>query len=256
MTTSPRSLPSAGRAVWPSPQPIRWLILAALTVSLLPPGVTAQAATTAPATAPGAAPAAGAASPAAVTTEPWALLDELRQHLVADGALLADFTQDFLPAGFTSGERETGRLALALPACLRWDYEIPYAKSFLLCGELLYFWNQGESSGRRMRVDPENEPGLDLLLLSVTELRQRYRASAVAGAAGGTEVVLAPVGDVGVIAAASLEIDPTARRVLALGWTDREGNRTRFSFSGFRTLAEKNRFTPPVELTWEDEGAP
>jgi hypothetical protein len=200
--------------------------------------------------------ASGPPTSAAAPTDPWAALEALRQNLVTDGALLADFTQDYVPAGFSSGERETGRLALALPSCLRWDYEIPYAKSFLLCGELLYFWNQGEASGRRLRVDPENEPGLDLLLLSVPELRQRYRATLHAGPDDGRSVTLEPIGDLGMIARATLTLDAGLRRVTALAWQDRAGNQTQFRFTGFGPLAEKNRFTPPAELSWEDEGAP
>jgi outer membrane lipoprotein-sorting protein len=203
--------------------------------------------------------AAPAAAPPAADDQAWALLDEVRQHLVTDGATVADFTQDFVPTGFNSGDRESGRLSLALPSCLRWDYEIPYAKSFLLCGQVLYFWNQGEGSGRRAKVDPQNEPGLDLLLLSVGELRQRYRATAKSLADGAAEIVLEPAagggrtGATGAIANATLRLDAGRRRVVGLTWDDVEGNRTRFEFSGFRAPGPSSVFTPPSDVTWEDD---
>jgi len=62
--------------------------------------------------------------------------------------------------------------------CLRWDYTAPYPKSFLICGGVLHAWNEEDKTGRRYRVDRKKEPGLDLRLLGVDELRERYLAGA------------------------------------------------------------------------------
>ena len=107
----------------------------------------------------------------------WSLIEGVRASLAADGRLQADFTQTYTPAGFSAGESESGRLALALPDCLRWDYIGPEGKSFLLCGRDAYSWNAGDTEGRHQKVESRDEPGLDLLLLPLDHLRQRYSTS-------------------------------------------------------------------------------
>src|SRR5689334_8834025 len=96
-------------------------------------------------------------------TDPWAVLKTVRQSLVEAGPTGANFVQTFTAAGFSSGDQESGRLALQLPDCMRWDYTNPFPKSFLLCGGTVHAWNEGDQTGRRYRVDRKNEPGLDLL---------------------------------------------------------------------------------------------
>ena len=81
--------------------------------------------------------------------DPWATLQGVRTSLVEAGPTGAAFVQTYVPAGFTSGEQESGTLALALPDCLRWDYQKPYPKSFLLCGGIAHSWNPEDKSGRR-----------------------------------------------------------------------------------------------------------
>lgn len=214
--------------------------------------------------------------------DPWALLDAARHQAVEAGPTVADFTQDFLPAGFSSGDRETGRLSLALPSCLRWDYELPYAKSFLLCGEVLYFWNVGESDGRRVEVNARNEPGLDLLLAAVEDLARRYRANSRRLDDGTVEIDLEPLAPppadatgaaapagpaVGSIARATLRLAPDGpatgerksppTRIIGLTWNDVEGNRTRFEFSSYRHLpagaSRATLFTPPIDVHFPKE---
>lgn len=185
---------------------------------------------------------------------PWRLLDDVRRDLAAAGAVAADFVQDYVPAGFTSGEREAGRLALRLPDCLRWDYESPYPKSYLLCGDRFYGWNPEDGTGQRATVEGREEPGLDLLLLPVAELRERYRATA-RGVEGGEElleILLEPPVEGGPLADARLLLDRRALRLLELAYRDREGNETRFRISGYRPLGATDAFEPPRGITWRD----
>src|SRR3954471_2172584 len=85
---------------------------------------------------------AGAGRAAAQEVDPWAALKTVRQSLVDAGPTGASFVQTYIPSGFSSGEKESGKLALALPDCLRWDYTAPYPKSFLICGGVLHAWNE------------------------------------------------------------------------------------------------------------------
>ena len=193
-----------------------------------------------------------AALPAAAQdTSPWQTLDALRSALIAAGPTRADFTQTYIPAGFSSGETERGTMALALPECLRWDYEEPYAKSYLLCGERAHYWNADDAAGRRYAVDREEEPGLDLLMLSLDTLRGRYTATQEAAGDGTLRVTLVPVDGAGTLAEASLLV-ADGRRLSGVTYRDREGNLTRFAIGDARPLEADGVFEPPAGIRWHD----
>lgn len=185
-------------------------------------------------------------------SDPWSLLDGVRDSLVESGPTGATFTQTYIPAGFSSGEKEAGRLALALPDCLRWDYAEPYPKSFLLCGGVAHSWNPQDKSGRRYRVDRKNEPGLDLLLLGVDDLKGRYQATSRAVDGGRIEIALSPKGKVAELSDATFTIDPQAQRIVQIAYHDREGNLTRFEIGGYQGLPRQGQFSPPSGISWED----
>jgi outer membrane lipoprotein carrier protein LolA len=181
----------------------------------------------------------------------------VRQSLVDSGPTGATFTQTYVPAGFSSGDSESGRLALALPDCLRWDYQDPYPKGFLLCGSVAHSWNPQDKTGRRYRIDRKNEPGLDLLLLGVEDLKNRYRASAHGVDGGRIAVDLAPLAAAKgrqseELTDASFIVDPASRRLVEVSYHDREGNLTRFVIKDYKGLPRQGQFSPPTGIRWED----
>jgi outer membrane lipoprotein-sorting protein len=195
-----------------------------------------------------------AALPAlAQDADPWMTLKSVRQSLVDAGPTGASFVQTFTAAGFSAGDQESGRLALSLPDCMRWDYTNPFPKSFLLCGGTVHAWNEGDQTGHRYRVDRKNEPGLDLLLLGVDELKSRYQATARTVQDGKVEIALVPKKkDVATLTDATLTVDPGSHRVVAVGYHDREGNLTRFEITGYQDLSRQGQFSPPGTLRWVD----
>ena len=192
------------------------------------------------------------AARAAAADDPWSLLAAARQRIEADGAQLWTFRQTYLPTGFDRGEEETGRVALDLPRCVRWDYDDPYPKSFLLCGEQLWSWNPGEPVGHLYDLD-QSQPGLDLLLLAVDDLKGRYTAT-VQSAGGSSRVSLTPKqGATNALRDAAILLDGD-RRVRELTYRDAEGNRTTFKFSGRQDAGARASFEPPAGVRWEREG--
>lgn len=181
---------------------------------------------------------------------PWALLEDLREGLVEAGATTAKFEQVFLPAGFDAGDTERGHLSLRLPGCLRWNYTEPETKHFLLCGDEVWFWNDLDPAGRHYRIDPENEPGLDLLLVDVDQLRERYVAESEKREDGTWEIRLATPAEAPQPFRATLVVDPVARRVVELRYTDAEGNRTRFEIGEYQELEHEALFKPPADMEW------
>lgn len=186
------------------------------------------------------------------TPDPWTSLDRVRGRMSAAGALRADFVQTYLPAGFTAGDAESGRVALALPDCLRWDYLEPYPKSFLICGARAHSWVEGEPRGQRTTIAARHEMGLDLLLLPLAELRGRYRATAQTSSLGGLEIALEPLDPASPLVAVQLAFDAGEERLISLEYRDREGNVTSFRFTGYRPLDDPEAFAPPPGLDWQE----
>lgn len=181
--------------------------------------------------------------------EPWGLLERVRDELTRSPRQ-ADFVQSYIPAGFSSGEQEEGRIFIALPDCVRWDYQSPYAKSFLLCEETVWTWNEGETSGRRQQLVADEQQGLDLLRLSVEALRGRYRASLETSVGGELEVLLSSLTPNDALRDASFLIDADSNLLIGLSYHDLEGNLTRFEISGYGPLGEGTVFAPPAEIEW------
>jgi len=191
-------------------------------------------------------------APPVPAIDPWQALTELRLHLAASGALAAGFHQSYLPAGFATGDEESGRVSLALPDCLRWDYSEPYPKSYLLCGSRLHTWVVGEPQGERLHIEARDEAGLDLLLLPVEQLKGRYTATAHPASGGAIAVELVPTAPDSRLARAELLFDPASQRPTALSYHDRDGNLSTFRFDAFELLDDDTLFTPPNTLIWKE----
>ena len=197
--------------------------------------------------------------------EAWRTLAAVRDSLVEAGATRASFTQTYIPAGFSTGDQESGTLPIHLPASLRTNYPEPYPKSFLLGGETAHLWNPEDGTGRRYSVDREREPGLDLVLLGIEELKQRYRVESEDDGEGRRTVRLAPseepvrtgAGPTGsgevVIREATLVVDPETERLVALSYRDDEGNVTRFEIGDYRAIEAQGVFSPPADIEWTEE---
>ena len=183
----------------------------------------------------------------------WQSLIGLRQKMEDASPLAADFEQTFVATGFSSGDAESGRIFLDLPECIRWDYEGDLPKSFLLCGHVAHTWNEGEPSGRRQLLGAAEKPGLELLRLEIGELRLKYRARMSEHAAGEISIDLVPIRQSGAISEildATLQISADRSELVFLAYHDRDGNLTRFVFTGYEPLESRQKFSPPKEMEW------
>jgi outer membrane lipoprotein-sorting protein len=192
------------------------------------------------------------ADPAKNDDSAWQSIETFRKNLSQRSPFTASFVQTYLPEGFSTGEKESGRMALHLPDCLRWDYGEPYPKSFILCGDVIHYWNGGDTEGHVEEIEAKREPGLDLLLVPVDELQRRYTASSKRTAQG-VAVTLRPTEPSEFVVEATLEIDAKLDRLRVLRYVDPEGNRTEFVLSDFQSGVKTGTFNPPKDVKWLDE---
>ena len=195
----------------------------------------------------------GAATAPATGSSPWEVLAELRAGLVKAGPITARFEQTYIPAGFASGDVAKGHFSLWLPDCLRWSYVEPQVKSFLICKREAWAWNEEEEGGRHYQIEPEKEPGLDLLLLDLPSLKDRYSAEGRQLEGGLYEILLTVGKELKKGVTARFRIDRAAQRVLALEYRDEDGNTSRFAISEYQTLGHTALFQPPQDIQWKVE---
>lgn len=194
------------------------------------------------------------ASPAALADDsPWQLLGDLRTSLEESGPVTGKFRQTYVPAGFDDGDTESGHLSIWLPRCLRWNYEEPENKSFLLCEDEVWSWTSMEPGGSHYLIEPEEEVGLDLLLVDVDSLRERYVAESERRPDGTYTIALALPPSAESAFSAQIHFDPVAKRVVGLETVDEEGNRTLFEVSDYETLSHTALFQPPKDIQWTEE---
>ena len=184
---------------------------------------------------------------------PWVLLENLRDDMQSSGPMTSRFVQTYIPAGFEDGDTESGHLSMWLPDCLRWSYEEPQHKNFLVCEGEVYYWSEEEPGGRRFTIEPQEEPGMDLLLVPVSTLRQRYVAESEKQRDGTYVIALAtPPSEDGSFSA-KIQLDRDKKRVTRLEYTDGEGNLTRFLISEYLALNHTALFKPPSDIEWTEE---
>lgn len=196
--------------------------------------------------------AAVAPGPTLAEDDSWDALRAIRQALVADSPIIAEFEQTYVPAGFSSGERENGQLMLGLPTCLRWDYAQPYPRSYLLCEQTVWAWSPDEPVGDRLTDVSRDEAGLDFLLLSVDRLSERYTAESSTVADDLVQLTLTPHSPNGAFTEAWITLDPASGRPTEIAYRDREGNETRFVLTLFRPLENEALLSPPDGIDWID----
>lgn len=189
-----------------------------------------------------------APAPGEDQTEAWEALIATR-NVLAHAPRAIPFEQTFVPAGFSTGDRETGVASFDLPDCVRWDYLDPDPRSYLLCGETVLAWNEGEDSGRRLRLRGGESGAFELWLSPIEELKDSYRAKL---ARDGTSVRIQPLDEAEFVSAEIL-VDDESGLPLRFEYRDLEGSVTSFLFGQPELLdADDRRFElPPLE--WIDE---
>ncbi len=194
-----------------------------------------------------------AAPPAPAVDDPWQVVDDFRRALDGSGPLSAGFVQTFVPFGFApeDGETERGSLAIDLPGCLRWDYDPPFEKAFLLCGRTVHHWNPGETVGQRYDLSERPAPGLDFFLLTTSDLRDRYEAELDTAEGNRLRLVLRPLEPSEDVALVQVVIDED-QRLRELTYHDAQRSENRFVVGDYRSGAPPGRFEPPAGIDWEE----
>ena len=189
---------------------------------------------------------------------------EIDRAAAAMAGTEAQFTQRFTPKGFRTSQVESGSVVFGSLPMMRWTYARPETKVFVFDGQKSWFYVPAEKQVTISELDDQKRSELPFLMIGDPAARERHfvmreTSSGVPAArwphfamreASGLAVVvsLQPRSTTAMIRNITLTVAADTHLIQRVEYTDREGNRTTFDFSGYQrreAAAELFHFTPP-----------
>ncbi len=174
----------------------------------------------------------------AAALDPAAVLSSVRKAYTASPSFTARFVQTYVPAGFAPASPEAGRVTMAAPDRIRFDYDGKEGKLFTFDGTDARQYVAADRQLIVRTLTPDEKQRLPLLFFESPEaLLRRFTASAAPGENGVTIVTLTPLSG-GEPAKLELAVAPSGE-VTQLAVTDLAGNRTTFTFTGLAAAGRR-----------------
>jgi outer membrane lipoprotein carrier protein len=174
---------------------------------------------------------------------------ELDRAAAALAGTEAQFTQRFTPKGFKNSQSDSGSVVFGTLPMMRWSYSKPEQKVFVFDGNKSWFYLPAEKQVTVTTIDEQRRSELPFLIIG--DPASRDRNFVVRETTRGANVIatLQPRSASALIRNVTITIAAATHAVESVSYSDRDGNETTFSFSGFTRRAvtpEFFRFTPPA----------
>lgn len=174
---------------------------------------------------------------------------EIDSAVKAMNGVEAGFTHSFTPKGFKKAQIEKGSIVFGQLPMMRWSYQTPEQKTFVFDGTRSWFYVPADKQVTVADIDDRRRAELPFLVLG--DARERDKQFFVREQRGRGSIVttLQPRNTASVIRAVSVKSNPSNHVIQSIEYSDRDGNRTLFSFSGYhpaRVTADTFRFAAPA----------
>ncbi len=162
--------------------------------------------------------------------------------------------------GMGTDRTESGTLLLRKPGRMRWSYDAPAGKVFLLDGKNAISYTPGDAQANRLAAKELDDLRSPLrFLLGRTELDKELEHLTITPAESGYTLAGTPKGMEERVRSISLTVDATGA-IHALRLEEADGARTTFTFTDIRENVPAPDsafvFTPPPGVTVVDGAAP
>jgi outer membrane lipoprotein carrier protein len=190
----------------------------------------AAAAPKAPAAAPPA-PTAAAAKPAKMDPAVQQLVERMQAFYEKTGDFRSAFRQDYSYKTFKRKQTSTGVVTFKKPGMMRWEYEKPAPKTFVLAKEKIYAHDPAAQSLTVAKMDTSQLSASVTFLFGKGRLADEFAITRGSCAdCKGTLLVLNPLKPETRFRQVRLEVDPTTARVLKSTVVDPDGSENAISF--------------------------
>jgi outer membrane lipoprotein carrier protein len=170
-------------------------------------------------------------SPAARGADtPQQLADRVDQYYNHLRSLKTTFTETF--DGMGIHRKESGTLLLRKPGKMRWDYDHPSGKVFILDGRYAWFYTPGDAQAERVAASQMDDLRSPLrFLLGHTQLQKELDGLTLTSTADGLELSGVPKGMKNRVAKIALGVSENGE-IHSMRITETDGAETSFRFSG------------------------
>ena len=189
---------------------------------------------------------------------PETILTKVDEHYNHLKTLRTRYVETYSGMGMT--RTESGTLTLKKPGRMRWAYDTPTGKVFILDGKFAWSYAPGDAQAVRMAESKLDDLRSPLrFLLGHTQLRKELSGISVAAEGGGFRISGAPKGLEQRVRFLSLLVDSVGR-IEQMALTEVDGTTTAFQFSdqheNVQTTAEEFIFSAPTGVGIIDGVAP
>ncbi|HEX6177889.1 MAG TPA: outer membrane lipoprotein chaperone LolA [Thermoanaerobaculia bacterium] len=161
----------------------------------------------------------------------------------------AAFVHRFTPKGFKTSQVERGSVIFGKLPMMRWSYTAPEQKVFVFDGTRSWFYVPADRQVTVAELDDRRKSELPFLLIGDPAAREKQFVVREQRRSGKIVTTLQPRGTSAAIRTVSITTNASSNLIESLDYTDRDGNRTVFEFSGYhpaRTAADTFRFATPA----------
>ena len=174
---------------------------------------------------------------------------ELDRAAAAMSGMEASFTHRFTARGFKTSQVESGSVIFGTLPRMRWSYTAPERKLFVFDGTSSWFYVPSDKQVTLGRVSDARKRELPFLLLGDPAARDKYFSVKQQTRRGAVVTTLNPRDPKALVKSVTVTINPSTHLIQRIEYTDREGNRTSFDFSGYHrraASADTFRFDVPA----------
>ena len=161
----------------------------------------------------------------------------------------ASFTHRFTAKGFKTSQSESGSVVFGDLPRMRWTYTSPEQKTFVFDGTSSWFYVPADKQVTTGRVTEARKRELPFLLIGDPVARDRAFVVKQQNRGGKIVTTLQPRDKSSIMRGVTVTIAPATNLIESIQYTDRDGNSTSFSFSGYHKRAagaDTFRFAAPA----------
>jgi outer membrane lipoprotein carrier protein len=205
---------------------------------------------------------AGVAAPAArppMAPDVRGLVDRMQAFYEKTDDFTARFKQEYTYKAFKRTQVSTGTVVFKKPGLMRWEYEKPSSKTFVLAGEKVYAYDPEAMTLTKASINTHQLSASVTFLWGKGKLAEEFDISrADCAKCGGPLLVLDPLKDDPRFKQVRLEVDPKTAQVVQSTVIDPDGSENAIRFDGLKTNTgvgpERFKLNPPdgtqiVDLT-------
>lgn len=236
-------------------------------LTLMVSGASVDGGTLPPAGAPAAAPVVDAGVPAVVVDAGVAkvplappvkvLVDRVQAFYEKTTDFQADFKQEYTYKAFKRTQVSTGKVTFKKPGLMRWEYEKPSPKTFVLAGDRVFAHDPEAKLVTRAAINTNQLSASVTFLFGVGKLENEFNiVQTTCAKCVGTQLEMTPLVPDSRFKKIYLEVDPTTAQVLKSTVIDPDGSENAISFIGLKANVGINeahfKITPPPGTQVQD----